>query len=177
MQAIKNKMPLTIAEVVKKKTQEFESDLTQLIEKMELDNRREQQILCKKHLRECFEFGEYAKKEIKKIEEKTKQERAELLQRQKKENEDAKRRAEEKMKNIVDQVHLTSGIEDVKSELECPVCLQDMIPPVHIWQCAQGHPVCGECKENPEIRRCPTCRGEIVGRSTFAEKIAASVFT
>jgi len=52
-----------------------------------------------------------------------------------------------------------------------------MRPPVHIWQCAQGHPVCEPCKARPEVRHCPTCRQRIVGRATLVEKIAAQVFT
>ena len=57
------------------------------------------------------------------------------------------------------------------------LCLQEMKPPVHIWQCAQGHPVCEPCKQRPELRHCPTCRQRIVGRATLVEKIAAQVFT
>merc|ERR1739838_1269499 len=52
-----------------------------------------------------------------------------------------------------------------------------MKPPVHIWQCAQGHPVCQPCRNRPEVRHCPTCRQRIVGRATLVEKIAAQVFT
>ena len=83
------------------------------------------------------------------------------------------------------------------NELECPVCFQEMRPPVHIWQCAQvvvytylhctaletlssfpqGHPVCEPCKARPEVRHCPTCRQRIVGRATLVEKIAAQVFS
>eukprot|EP00092_Neocalanus_flemingeri_P039996 GFUD01043565.1.p1 GENE.GFUD01043565.1~~GFUD01043565.1.p1 ORF type:complete len:195 (+),score=54.03 GFUD01043565.1:57-641(+) len=60
-------------------------------------------------------------------------------------------------------------------ELECPVCWEEMKPPVHIWQCSQGHLVCELCKTRPEVRHCPTCRQEIVGRATMVEKIAAKI--
>merc|ERR1711879_69087 len=65
----------------------------------------------------------------------------------------------------------------IGNELECPVCSQEMRPPVHIWQCAQGHPVCEPCKARPEVRHCPTCRQRIVGRATLVEKIAEQVFS
>ena len=62
-------------------------------------------------------------------------------------------------------------------ELECPVCLTEMVPPVKIWTCKSGHLLCQSCKRNPNIRqKCPTCRGEIIGRATGLEKIAASLF-
>ena len=44
-------------------------------------------------------------------------------------------------------------------ELECPVCLTEMVPPVKIWTCKSGHLLCQSCKRNPNIRqKCPTCR-------------------
>ena len=62
-------------------------------------------------------------------------------------------------------------------ELECPVCLTEMVPPVKIWTCKSGHLLCQSCKRNPNIRqKCPTCRGEIIGRATSLEKIAAALF-
>merc|ERR1712106_493827 len=66
---------------------------------------------------------------------------------------------------------------EIRTELECPVCFAEMKPPVHIWQCAQGHPVCQPCKSRPEVRHCPTCRQRIVGRATLVEKIAAQIFS
>ena len=62
-------------------------------------------------------------------------------------------------------------------ELECPVCLTEMVPPVKIWTCKSGHLLCQSCKRNPNIRqKCPTCRGEIIGRATSLEKIAVALF-
>ena len=29
-----------------------------------------------------------------------------------------------------------------KTELECPICFEEMKPPMRIWQCVDGHPVC-----------------------------------
>ena len=62
-------------------------------------------------------------------------------------------------------------------ELECPVCLVEMVPPVKIWTCKSGHTLCQPCKRNPNIgQKCPTCRQEIIGRATSLEKIAAALF-
>jgi len=62
-------------------------------------------------------------------------------------------------------------------ELECPVCLTEMVPPTRIWQCSAGHAICQSCKRNKNIKKkCPTCRQEIIGRATTLEKMAASLF-
>jgi len=62
-------------------------------------------------------------------------------------------------------------------ELECPVCLTEMLPPMKIWTCKSGHTLCQNCKRNPNIgRKCPTCRQQIIGRATTLEKIVAAMF-
>lgn len=48
---------------------------------------------------------------------------------------------------------------DMLRELECPVCMDYIIPP--IYQCSTGHSICGECKL--KISQCPTCFQEIGG--------------
>lgn len=67
-------------------------------------------------------------------------------------------------------------VETTKSELECPVCMEEMRPPRRIWQCSDGHAVCEFCRKKPAVTCCPTCRKYIVGRSTIAEKLARSLF-
>jgi len=63
-------------------------------------------------------------------------------------------------------------------ELECPVCLTEMVPPTRIWQCSAGHAICQACKRNRNInKKCPTCRQAIIGRANTLEKMAASLFT
>lgn len=70
----------------------------------------------------------------------------------------------------------TETMTNTRSELECPVCLEEMRPPRRIWQCSDGHAVCDFCRRKPSINSCPTCRKYIVGRSNIAEKLARSVF-
>ena len=62
------------------------------------------------------------------------------------------------------------------SDLECPVCLEEMVPPRRIWQCSDGHAICEDCRKRPEVKNCPTCRQTIVGRNTLAEKLAKSIY-
>jgi len=77
----------------------------------------------------------------------------------------------------------SSGRSDqtrVRDLLECPVCLEEMKPPKKIFQCSNGHVICELCKNNPEVRSCPTCRvkfrGHNVVRNIVAEKLARSTF-
>jgi E3 ubiquitin-protein ligase SIAH1 len=44
--------------------------------------------------------------------------------------------------------------EDFLKELECPVCMNYMAPP--IWMCESGHSICESCR--PKLNACPTCR-------------------
>merc|ERR1712130_942136 len=52
---------------------------------------------------------------------------------------------------------------------ECPVCFEDMAPPVQIFHCVNGHFVCGACK--PNVRECPTCRNQTAGRAHGTEEM------
>merc|ERR1712098_424908 len=49
---------------------------------------------------------------------------------------------------------------------ECPVCLEQMMPPTRIMQCPSGHLVYQTCESQPELRKCPTCRQDFTGRAT-----------
>jgi E3 ubiquitin-protein ligase SIAH1 len=44
--------------------------------------------------------------------------------------------------------------EDFLKELECPVCMEYMTPP--ITMCKSGHNICSSCR--PKLKSCPTCR-------------------
>ena len=57
---------------------------------------------------------------------------------------------------------------------ECPVCLREMVPPMKIFQCRNGHALCEECKDNEHVRTCPSCRVTLEGdatRNILAEKM------
>ena len=66
-------------------------------------------------------------------------------------------------------------------DFECSVCLDDMKPPVKIFQCRNGHVMCEPCKNHPEVITCPTCRIPLPGpnalmRNIPMEKLARSYF-
>ena len=69
------------------------------------------------------------------------------------------------------------SFEAAKSQLECPICLEVMKPPVKIWMCPQTHLVCEDCKDRMDNSICPTCRSDKVeGRAFFAENMARALF-
>lgn len=72
---------------------------------------------------------------------------------------------------------LLPDFHTVRNEFECPVCLEIMRPPIHIWQCGEGHLLCGSCRDNPAVSCCPTCRGSWNqgGRNRGMERLAASL--
>ncbi|CAE8583946.1 unnamed protein product [Polarella glacialis] len=45
------------------------------------------------------------------------------------------------------------------SAFDCPICFEPMTG--HIFQCNEGHPICGECLRKTKARHgnCPSCRG------------------
>jgi len=59
--------------------------------------------------------------------------------------------------------------EDLLKDLECPVCMEYMVPPIKI--CTNGHNICSKCKES--VICCPTCRGSFSEtRNVALENIA-----
>lgn len=58
---------------------------------------------------------------------------------------------------------------EMLTELECPVCLNYIIPP--IFQCVTGHSICSTCKE--KVSQCPLCQRQIGETQNFTlEKMA-----
>ncbi|XP_059094962.1 uncharacterized protein LOC131889792 isoform X2 [Tigriopus californicus] len=68
-----------------------------------------------------------------------------------------------------------------EKDFECSVCLEEMKPPVKIFQCRNGHVLCETCKDHPEVNRCPSCRIPLNAqinllRNLPMEKVARSYF-
>jgi len=62
----------------------------------------------------------------------------------------------------------------ITSLLECPVCLELILPP--IFQCANGHLICGDCKTDLPSHLCPTCRIPLCNtRNLCMEKIVETL--
>merc|ERR1712126_329332 len=48
-------------------------------------------------------------------------------------------------------------IEELRSELECPVCLE-VVTKAPIFKCSEDHLVCSQCR--PKLSECPQCNAE-----------------
>jgi len=60
---------------------------------------------------------------------------------------------------------------------ECPVCMEEMNPPTEIFNCRNGHLICGECRPNVANNMCTTCRVvEYTGRATAVEQMIRQMF-
>jgi len=58
------------------------------------------------------------------------------------------------------------------SQLECPVCMEYMRPPIML--CANGHNICNTCKL--KVPHCPTCREQLLNtRNVTLEELATEV--
>ena len=67
----------------------------------------------------------------------------------------------------------------IKKLSECPVCFVEMVPPMKIFQCINGHSLCENCKDNDNVTTCPSCRvtlqGELISRNILAESLIEAV--
>ena len=62
--------------------------------------------------------------------------------------------------------------EVLLSDLECPVCMQYMVPPIKL--CTNGHSICSKCRDR--VQRCPTCRAKFLEiRNVALENIARTL--
>merc|ERR1719367_1278621 len=46
----------------------------------------------------------------------------------------------------------------ILDEFDCPICTEVMRSPHEIWQCGEGHILCGNCRHNPNLPQCPACQ-------------------
>jgi Zinc finger, C3HC4 type (RING finger) len=53
---------------------------------------------------------------------------------------------------------------DDDEDLECPVCFEDMLPPMRIFACHNGHLLCSICLDNLKSQTCPICRDDLTIR-------------
>eukprot|EP00092_Neocalanus_flemingeri_P018682 GFUD01020231.1.p1 GENE.GFUD01020231.1~~GFUD01020231.1.p1 ORF type:complete len:363 (-),score=65.16 GFUD01020231.1:90-1178(-) len=64
-------------------------------------------------------------------------------------------------------------LRPTRPTLECPVCMEDMGPHTQIFQCQNGHLVCGTCK--PYLASCSFCRKEFMGRAIGMEQFIRNI--
>ena len=69
---------------------------------------------------------------------------------------------------------LSQGLNELKNmigglrrpaRVECPVCMEEVVPPMRLRQCGEGHIICDSCFQQDQADRslCFICRGAITG--------------
>ena len=62
--------------------------------------------------------------------------------------------------------------QDLRKELECPVCLEYMKPPISM--CENGHSICSDCR--PRLKNCPSCRRPFLSVRNLALEGLSTMF-
>ena len=62
-------------------------------------------------------------------------------------------------------------------ELLCGFCQEELGPPGQIYQCSEGHNLCGDCRARPDLTECPQCLSPFTGRNIALERLAATLFS
>jgi len=61
-------------------------------------------------------------------------------------------------------------------ELHCQNCHELLAPPSSIFQCSDLHKTCQGCRQGQDLKTCPICSGDIMGRNMALETVAAMIF-
>jgi len=59
---------------------------------------------------------------------------------------------------------------------ECPVCMENLLPPRRIFQCGNGHLICEICQPKMKEQKCPSCLQGFVGRAIAMEQHLSTLF-
>jgi len=101
-------------------------------------------------------------------------------------------------KGDMDKIHLKEAIKEVVDNMmeemeakmkleiakikepvkipECPVCFEELRPPLQIISCLRGHKLCKRCSEKEEVRGCPdNCKAGFMGRDLGMEAFVRRV--
>ena len=132
---------------LQEKLEQIKLDYFSLVEKIKSENVKAAADLEKKLLKDDEDFKARQERERREFETRMEREKEEFRAKHIIEREIADREASERLKQaeefidnvkspVVKDKHRVGDV-DIGNELECPVCFQEMKPPVHIWQCAQ----------------------------------------
>ena len=99
--------------------------------------------------------------------------------------------AEIGLKSLLEPLQLTPSIsaaqfasmlqvqENIRQDLECVVCIEMPLPSIQIFSCQENHLLCINCKNHPDISKCPYCRQDFAmipaQRNRLAEKMVAKL--
>jgi len=91
---------------------------------------------------------------------------------------------DEKFQDLKNAIENNNAVSSSKShkQIECPVCLEIVAPPMRLMQCGQGHIICDPCyekstreKKKTNVGLCYSCKLVITGRPSALEKLLGLV--
>ena len=73
--------------------------------------------------------------------------------------------------------YLMENIEAPTRAPMCPICFEELRPPVKIIQCLNGHKLCEPCSQKPDVVSCPgACKSAFIGRDSGMEAFLLQQF-
>jgi len=153
---------------------QYEDEVNHMMRRLKLNfYRAEDEMFIMRKRQWRMEDEEFAKEQKRRAKEK-------MDRRIRKNKERRLKRAEEEM---ADRMKEERGQEDqlaisIRSVLHCRQCQTSLAPPTHIYSCRQGHSLCGNCRNNPDLKSCPLdeCGSALAGRDPAMERVSALVF-
>ena len=150
----------------KKKKALVEENSRKELDEMIVIHKRIASDLDQKHNQEILELSKKHAEANVKMTDKHEREREELAEKKRVKLESLTKQEEEAIKRFIkvlkgakrkyDDEDDEEKVED--SIFECPICYEMMTPPKKIYQCAEGHLVCSECKPKIPNNNCATCQ-------------------
>ena len=136
----------------------------------EQKHEREKQEMLRRHKEKTEHLASEEQRILNMLQ--THQEKVERLEREQKKEMDAledkqNQKTEEIEKQIADYERSKNGHLSNTKLPECPVCLEEMKPPMRIFSCTNGHLICDDCKASVSV--CTHCRLPYGGRATAME--------
>ena len=136
------------------KTIEFEKDK----QMKELDSRKGKDLATAKeeYQKKIKELKNNLEETVNRIKENYEKEKSNVIQNfevQSQERFQIQRNIQELQSKTGNLDHGSSGLPSVSLPVapECPICLEEMAPPTRIFQCLNGHHVCGACRQNIQV--------------------------
>ena len=144
---------------------EMQADLLEDLQEMQIRHSVQTSQQCQEHDSECAEMELRHEEEIERLSEYQREE-VEELDRMIMDNRQEKSDLQRRMQAWLQPAGATASVP------QCPVCLDKMRPPVRIFNCRNGHLICGQCRPQVDNDMCTTCRVvEYTGRATAVEQM------
>ena len=150
---------------------------------LKLEQKLELKLEQKLELKLEQKLEKYVEKKLeKKLEEKMDDKLNQLDQKINMKFETLKLCLKDEMKQLDQKINMK--FEDLKEDIkaparapECPICFEELRPPMRIIQCQKGHKLCEPCSQKPDIVSCPgACKSAFIGRDFGMEAFLLEQF-